>query len=243
MVTDGVEILIVDLHFREQFAMTLPTKRYNAALCITEHFVGGADRLRAMVNFLCAEMAVAVAIRGLTLPPWRRRLAVLSKWLPTRAHAMRVLPGGPQAASSAASTAASGVQLPSAAFTAVPYSHAARPAGSLQRDQSAQPSESAQPQAQTAAQRTCPEMLPVLASLDFFQARGSQVSAAAAPSPTRRQSQTRVDRRASLLSLGLGLQRSKSKHCNVCDLWQRLSGEQTRMVFPPIRTVKLCGAF
>lgn len=97
MVSRDGEAVIVDLHFREQFAMAQPTKRYRAALCITERFVGSVDRLTALVHFLCEEMAAAFTLRGLTLPPWRRKRAVLSKWRPVRDRTVDVMLGIPAA--------------------------------------------------------------------------------------------------------------------------------------------------
>lgn len=231
MVSDGGEVVIVDLHFREQFAMALPTGRYRAALSITEKFVGSTDRLKALVDFLCKEMAAAFSLRGLTLPPWRRKLAVLSKWLPARARTVRVLPG----LSATPPTAAAGAQPP--ATSAALGARDGRQATSTCAEQSAQQ------QAEAGAQRMHWKAQSVHAGIGSSPATSSYSPAVEIPLVINCQPlpQSRSDQRSSLLSLGLGLQRSKGTQCSICDLWQRLTGEQTRVLCPPIRTVKLCG--
>ena len=41
---------------------------------------------RPHLQVLCAEMAESFAVRGLTLPPWRRTQSMLSKWIPAKSH-------------------------------------------------------------------------------------------------------------------------------------------------------------
>lgn len=79
--------LIVDPSFREQFEIPQPTRGYSAALALlAPEFVGSASRLIPLVQCLCAEMAASFEAEGLTLPPWRRAQAMLSKWLPQRSR-------------------------------------------------------------------------------------------------------------------------------------------------------------
>lgn len=59
---------------------TLTTFLHPAA----DEFVGSEARVAMLVKFLCAEMAVAFAAAGRTVPPWRAEAAMLSKWLPGR---------------------------------------------------------------------------------------------------------------------------------------------------------------
>ncbi len=48
------------------------------------------------------EMAIAFAEAGMTLPPWRHHRSMLSKWLPSRARTLRVVPPADRSPSKAA---------------------------------------------------------------------------------------------------------------------------------------------
>lgn len=82
---EGTEF-IVEPSFRCQFEIPHPTEEYRSVLeSIPAVFVGTASRLTPLVQVLCAEMADSFETQGLTLPPWRRTGAMLSKWLPAKA--------------------------------------------------------------------------------------------------------------------------------------------------------------
>jgi uncharacterized protein (TIGR01615 family) len=51
---------------------------------VDDVFVGTAEQLQALVMHLAREMATSFTAMGLTLPPWRRCSALLTKWLPPR---------------------------------------------------------------------------------------------------------------------------------------------------------------
>ncbi len=74
-----------DPNFREHFAIPHPTDAYAATLTLLpDEFIGSSSRLVPLVQIMCAEMAASFEAKGLTLPPWRRAQAMLSKWLPQR---------------------------------------------------------------------------------------------------------------------------------------------------------------
>ena len=56
-----------------------------------------------MSRHVCTgEMAIAFAEAGMTLPPWRHHRSMLSKWLPSRARTLRVVPPVDRSSSKAA---------------------------------------------------------------------------------------------------------------------------------------------
>jgi uncharacterized protein (TIGR01615 family) len=78
---------IVDPFFKQQFEVSQPSSAYAAALALVpEVFVGTSSRLVPLVHTLCAEMAASFEAMRLTLPPWRRASAMLSKWQPSRSR-------------------------------------------------------------------------------------------------------------------------------------------------------------
>lgn len=83
----------VDPHFREQFTVSHPTDDYKALLqLVPAVFVGMNARLVQIVTLMCSEMARSFEETQLTLPPWRRPQAMLSKWLPVKAKDIPVPP-------------------------------------------------------------------------------------------------------------------------------------------------------
>ncbi|GLC45620.1 hypothetical protein PLESTB_001786400 [Pleodorina starrii] len=83
---EGVEF-IVEPRFREHFSISHPTEEYSELLShAPDVFVGVGARLVPIVQTLCGAMADSFERKGLTLPPWRRTQAMLSKWLPNRAR-------------------------------------------------------------------------------------------------------------------------------------------------------------
>lgn len=62
--------------------------------------VAPATQLQPLVQLLCAEMSLAFEHHGLSLPPWRQHVALLSKWLPSKARDYDLSPyASPRAAS------------------------------------------------------------------------------------------------------------------------------------------------
>lgn len=73
--------IIVDPGFRDAFAVARPTPRFADLLSeIPEVFVGDAAKLRAVVTLVAAALEQSFAARGLPLPPWRTRAALLARW-------------------------------------------------------------------------------------------------------------------------------------------------------------------
>jgi hypothetical protein len=129
------EPLVVEPCLREQFVIAHPTPAYTALLeAAPLCFVGPASRLDAAVDVLCREMAAAFRERGLAVPPWRTKAAMLSKWAPQQvaalaAKACKAGPRGvakPAAAAAAASPVAAAVRL--APSDPLPSAAAAAPA-------------------------------------------------------------------------------------------------------------------
>ncbi|GIL42151.1 hypothetical protein Vafri_209 [Volvox africanus] len=82
---NGVEF-IVEPSLRQHFSIPHASPEYEFILNnIPDVFVGSSCRLVPVVQLLCALMADSFRREGLTLPPWRRDAAMLSKWLP-QAH-------------------------------------------------------------------------------------------------------------------------------------------------------------
>ncbi|KAI8472883.1 MAG: hypothetical protein J3K34DRAFT_519420 [Monoraphidium minutum] len=83
------EPLIVEPCFREQFLIAHPTPAYQALLdAVPLCFVGTAGRLEAAVGLLSRAMSAAFRGRGLAVPPWRSKAALLSKWAPAALAAL-----------------------------------------------------------------------------------------------------------------------------------------------------------
>jgi uncharacterized protein (TIGR01615 family) len=83
----NAEEYIVELNFKEQFQIPKPSLTYQKLLdFLPSEFVGTSSSLVPLVQCLCMEMADSFQEQGLTLPPWRRSQAMLSKWLPARSR-------------------------------------------------------------------------------------------------------------------------------------------------------------
>ena len=82
------EPIVVDPFFRDQFEMAKATPQYSrliqslpAVIACTEH------QLRQLVKILCREMHEVFVRRGISIPPWRSKESLLSKWkLPAGAY-------------------------------------------------------------------------------------------------------------------------------------------------------------
>lgn len=76
------EEYMVDIQFREQFAMPRPTARYVAVLdLVPAAFVGTRARLLSGARAVWREMEMAFAHHDMTpLPPWRKEERFLARW-------------------------------------------------------------------------------------------------------------------------------------------------------------------
>ena len=79
------EEIILDCKFKEQFKIGNHTPQYQQVHgCLPEVFVGSPERLGALTELLCSEMALTFQERGTRCPPWRQPHTILSKWLPAK---------------------------------------------------------------------------------------------------------------------------------------------------------------
>eukprot|EP00899_Mesostigma_viride_P014690 jgi/Mesvir1/23221/Mv22678-RA.1 len=79
------EIMIVDIHFREQFLIARPTMEYSMALySLPRVLVGWPARLCATVDVMCACMLRSMHNARMHCPPWRTKDYMLRKWLSNR---------------------------------------------------------------------------------------------------------------------------------------------------------------
>ncbi|PRW18304.1 Translation initiation factor IF-3 [Chlorella sorokiniana] len=77
--------MLVDCHFACQFVVANPTPRFAALLSLLpQTFVGSAEQLEHVVEWVCREMEHSFKQRGQPLPPWRETGAMLTKWRPQR---------------------------------------------------------------------------------------------------------------------------------------------------------------
>jgi uncharacterized protein (TIGR01615 family) len=73
--------LVVEPRLREQFEIAHPTKAYARLLqALPAEYVGSRTKLKVVVEAVSAAMAEAFKAQDLSLPPWRRAAAALSKW-------------------------------------------------------------------------------------------------------------------------------------------------------------------
>ena len=85
---------IVDPQFRDQFQLGQSSETYDAVLSVVSaEFVGSPVRLQSLANLLCAEIVEVYETHRLSLPPWRKSAAMLSKWFDV--SATRVPPPTP----------------------------------------------------------------------------------------------------------------------------------------------------
>lgn len=82
---------IIEPRCREQFQIAYPTPAYEAVLTeVPDIFVGTPRRLHALVDALAPCVAEAFAAQSTPLPPWRKKLSMLTKWnLKGLAHGTR----------------------------------------------------------------------------------------------------------------------------------------------------------
>ena len=75
------EPLIIDPFFRDQFEMAKATPAYMRFMDeLPEVLVTTEAQLRQLVKILCREMHEAFVKHGASIPPWRGKESLLSKW-------------------------------------------------------------------------------------------------------------------------------------------------------------------
>lgn len=84
VLTNTHDRLLVDIDFRGQFQIARATNQYAAALgLIPPVYVGRADRLQQLVDFMTVATKRSLQKRSMHLPPWRRAEYMRAKWLST----------------------------------------------------------------------------------------------------------------------------------------------------------------
>ena len=79
------QLYVVDPNFRDQFVIARTTSQYNKVMqAVPRMFLGRGKRLVSVVQLLCAEISTAFTEQGLETPPWRKKKAMLSKWMPDK---------------------------------------------------------------------------------------------------------------------------------------------------------------
>ncbi|KFM26639.1 hypothetical protein F751_2226 [Auxenochlorella protothecoides] len=84
---DSQDSFIVELSFRDHFAIPLQSLRYQSLLdLLPDALVALPSDLSPLVDIVSRELTRAFAAAGLDIPPWRQAKSMLSKWLPKRAQ-------------------------------------------------------------------------------------------------------------------------------------------------------------
>uniref|UniRef100_A0A7S2Z3N7 Uncharacterized protein n=1 Tax=Chloropicon laureae TaxID=464258 RepID=A0A7S2Z3N7_9CHLO len=82
---------VIEPSFREQFAVARPSAEYQRFYeSIPEFFVGTMAVLTRAVNLICSEMSRSFAENNLSVPAWRKKQGLLSKWRPKKWEDRRV---------------------------------------------------------------------------------------------------------------------------------------------------------
>jgi PDDEXK-like family of unknown function len=77
----------VDPFFRDQFEMAKATPSYMRFMdALPQVLVSTEAQLRQLVKILCREMHEAFVKHGASIPPWRGKESLLSKWRLPRLH-------------------------------------------------------------------------------------------------------------------------------------------------------------
>lgn len=90
---DSTQLFVIDPCFRDSFLLSNATPGYQR-LCevLPSIYVGTAEQLVPLVEFMCSQMHIVFAETGISCPPWRQQACMISKWLPTFAEDTPVLP-------------------------------------------------------------------------------------------------------------------------------------------------------
>ena len=81
--TRSENMLIVDPAFRHQFDIARPSSRYKIIhKSLPNTFVGRLSDLENLVDIVVAEIRKSFEVEEMSIPPWRRKDAFMSKWKP-----------------------------------------------------------------------------------------------------------------------------------------------------------------
>jgi uncharacterized protein (TIGR01615 family) len=83
--------IVIELNFRGEFEMARPSRQYKALVdTLPELFVGKSERLRNIVQIMCAAAKKCMRENNMHMGPWRKQKYMQSKWLSTPE---RIMPG------------------------------------------------------------------------------------------------------------------------------------------------------
>ncbi|KAF6266452.1 hypothetical protein COO60DRAFT_1633045 [Scenedesmus sp. NREL 46B-D3] len=88
------QLFVIDPSFRDAFLLSNATPAYQFLWeQLPRLFVGTADQLVTVVEFMCSQMELVFAETAASCPPWRTASSMTSKWLPSSADDVPVPPG------------------------------------------------------------------------------------------------------------------------------------------------------
>eukprot|EP00882_Tetradesmus_deserticola_P001878 GHRQ01002014.1.p1 GENE.GHRQ01002014.1~~GHRQ01002014.1.p1 ORF type:complete len:500 (+),score=147.81 GHRQ01002014.1:1190-2689(+) len=107
----AAQLFVIDPSFKDAFLLSNASPAYQ---CLWEQlprlFVGTADQLVTVVELMCSQMQLVFAETAASCPPWRTAASMISKWLPSSADDVPVLPGSSSSSlDPSASAAAAGI--------------------------------------------------------------------------------------------------------------------------------------
>lgn len=89
----AAQLFVIDPSFRDAFLLSNATPAYQRLWeQLPGLFVGTADQLVAVVEFMCMQMQLVFAETTASCPPWRTASSMISRWLPSSADDVPVLP-------------------------------------------------------------------------------------------------------------------------------------------------------
>lgn len=89
----NTQLFVVDPCFRDSFLLSNATTSYQC-LCdeLPPLFVGTAEQLVPLVEYMCHQMQLVFTETGVSCPPWRQPTCMISKWLPSSVEDTPVVP-------------------------------------------------------------------------------------------------------------------------------------------------------
>jgi uncharacterized protein (TIGR01615 family) len=83
--------IVIELNFQGEFEMARPSQQYKTLVdTLPELFVGKSERLRNIVQIMCAAAKKSMRDNNMHMGPWRKQKYMQSKWLSTPE---RITPG------------------------------------------------------------------------------------------------------------------------------------------------------
>jgi len=84
---DPESMVIIDPNLKDEFEIARSTPEYQELLArLPRSFVGPRAMLIELVELVCREMARALTVNGLSVPPWRKKENTVARWLMATPH-------------------------------------------------------------------------------------------------------------------------------------------------------------